>query len=410
MPAGSAGALCKNLQEKQEKVQTSAGQNSLYPTEYRKADARSAAGPVRRAGALPIPEVLLRHVYVCVMCLLLCLPVTGCGEGTPQSQQDPGSGRTEYAVENTAETVPDDPSRQEDLPGEESAETSAAEALADPASTSLSPTPAGYTAPEPLISSFHKDKAVGENGVLFDLSGARDGYVGVSAKSNGRLKCQVLKDGQTYTYDLRSDGTPSIYPLQMEDGMYTFRVLENVSGTKYAVLYSYDETISIADSFRPYLCASDYVSYTEDSACVRKAKELAAGAEDANGLISAVYDYGCASVKYDKEKAKNIQTGYIPVPDETLSTGKGICFDYASLAAAMLRSQGIPCKVIFGYVSPNELYHAWNMFYTEESGWVTVKFEIKGRIWNRLDLTFSSNGADGNFIGDGSNYKDVYYY
>ena len=270
--------------------------------------------------------------------------------------------------------------------------------------------PKGYVAPAFFASSFHKEKAKGENGVLLDLSAARDGYIGVSATSAGRLKFQSIKDGQTYTYDLKSDGTPSIFPLQMEDGMYTFRVLENVSGSKYAVLYSTDETISIQDEFRPYLCASDYVPYTEASACVKKAGELASGAADANGVISAVYDLVCAGVTYDREKAQTVQAGYMPDPDETLATGKGICFDYASLAAAMLRSQGIPCKVIFGYVSPNEVYHAWNMFYTQDSGWVTVKFEISGKAWNRMDLTFSSNGADGTFIGDGSNYKDVYCY
>jgi hypothetical protein len=260
------------------------------------------------------------------------------------------------------------------------------------------------------VSTFHRDAARGENGVLIDLLAASEGYVGVSGQSSGRLKFQVLKDGETYTYDMRSDGTPSIFPLQMEDGMYSFRVLENVSGSKYAVVYTTDETISMKDEHLPFLCASDYVSYTEKSVCVKKAQELAGGAADVNGVISAVYDYVCKNVKYDKEKARTVQSGYLPNPDETLATGKGICFDYASLAAAMLRSQGIPCKVIFGYVSPNELYHAWNMFYTEENGWVTVKFEVSANRWNRMDLTFSANGADGNFVGDGSNYKDVYCY
>ena len=285
-----------------------------------------------------------------------------------------------------------------------------AQAPEDQLSTALSPFAAGYRGPAMAVSSFHRDAAQGENGVLLDLSAASEGYIGVSASSSGRLKFQVLKDGETYTYDLKSDGTPSIFPLQMADGMYSFRVLENVSGTKYAVLYSADETISIADSYVPFLCASDYVNYSGASACVKKAQELAGSAADVNGVISAVYDYVCATVTYDKEKARTVQSGYLPDPDETLSTGKGICFDYASLAAAMLRSQGIPCKVIFGYVSPNEVYHAWNMFYTEENGWVTAKFEISGKKWNRMDLTFSANGADGNFIGDGSNYKDVYCY
>ena len=93
-----------------------------------------------------------------------------------------------------------------------------------------------------------------------------------------------------------------------------------------------------------------------------------------------------------------------------MATGKGICFDYASLAAAMLRSQGIPAKVIFGYVSPNDLYHAWNVFYTKKTGWVSVEFKVDKNTWNRLDLTFAANGADNDFIGDGSNYSDVYYY
>jgi transglutaminase/protease-like cytokinesis protein 3 len=93
-----------------------------------------------------------------------------------------------------------------------------------------------------------------------------------------------------------------------------------------------------------------------------------------------------------------------------MDTGKGICFDYASLAASMLRSQGIPTKIIFGYVAPDNLYHAWNMFYTEESGWVTVSFEVSEDTWARIDLTFSAGGASDQFIGDGSHYTDVYSY
>ena len=76
----------------------------------------------------------------------------------------------------------------------------------------------------------------------------------------------------------------------------------------------------------------------------------------------------------------------------------------------MLRSQGIPTKIVFGYVSPDDLYHAWNMFYTEETGWVTAKFEVVGDSWVRLDLTFAAGGEDMEFIGDGNNYADVYYY
>ena len=126
--------------------------------------------------------------------------------------------------------------------------------------------------------------------------------------------------------------------------------------------------------------------------------------------MKAIYDYVCGAIKYDTAKATSVSSGYLPDPDETLRTGKGICFDYASLAAAMLRSQGIPTKIIFGYVAPDNLYHAWNMFYTEESGWVTVSFEVSADTWTRIDLTFSAGGASDKFIGDGTHYTDVYSY
>ena len=93
-----------------------------------------------------------------------------------------------------------------------------------------------------------------------------------------------------------------------------------------------------------------------------------------------------------------------------MATRKGLCFDYASLTASMLRSQGIPTKLIFGYVSPDDVYHAWNMFYTEETGWVQVKFDVDPNDWNRIDLTFSAGGTSEEFIGDGTNYSDVYQY
>ena len=267
-----------------------------------------------------------------------------------------------------------------------------------------------YTAPEFRDAQFHEAAAMIGDRVKLDVSCLAEGYVAVSAVSDMRLKFQVVKDETTYNYDLPSDGTPGIFPLQGGNGSYRFRVMENVVDKKYSELYSFTCDVVMQDEFQPFLRPSTYINYNRDSACVRKAAELAAAASDELGLVSAVYNYVCGQVTDDREKAASVKSGYLPVPDETMTSGKGICFDYASLAAAMLRSQGIPCKVIFGYVSPNEVYHAWNMFYTPQSGWVTVSFEVRGENWTRMDLTFSANGADSTFIGDGSNYSDVYYY
>ena len=267
-----------------------------------------------------------------------------------------------------------------------------------------------YTAPEFREAEFHEAAAMLGDRVKLDVSSLDQGYVAVSAVSDMRLKFQVIKDETTYNYDLPSDGTPGIFPLQGGNGSYRFRVMENVVDKKYSELYSFTCDVRMQDEFQPFLRPSTYINYTRDSACVRKAAELAAGCSDELGLVSAVYNFVCSQVTYDREKAATVKSGYLPVPDETMNSGKGICFDYAALAASMLRSQGIPTKMIFGYVAPQGLYHAWNMFYTPQSGWVTVSFEVRGENWTRMDLTFSANGADATFIGDGSNYSDVYYY
>ena len=274
---------------------------------------------------------------------------------------------------------------------------------------SVSAQPPSTTEERPFADAqFHETEAV--DGVKLDLSATAEGYVAVSAISDSRLKFQVLKDDTTYTYNMASDGTPSIFPLQGGNGLYTFKVMENVKESQYARKYAVDAEVQLIDEFQPYLRPSDYVPYSRTSQCVLEAAELASGAETELDIVRAVFDYVCEKVEYDEEKAQNVEKNYLPDPDETLRTGKGICFDYAALAAAMLRSQGVPTRMIFGYVSPDDLYHAWNMFYTEETGWVTVNYQVSEKSWNRLDLTFSANGADDKFIGDGGNYVDVYFY
>ena len=267
-----------------------------------------------------------------------------------------------------------------------------------------------YKVPEFKGAQFHEDEAEGNGEALVDTSRSSKGFFGVHCNSDAKIKIQVFKGDETYTYDV-VDGKDQIYPFQLGNGEYTIKVMKNIADTKYSELYVTYVNVSRDSEFEPFLRPRQYTDYTTESDCVKKADELAEGSADANEFITSVYDYVCKHVTYDKEKAATIQSGYIPDPDDTYNTGKGICIDYASLAAAMLRSHGIPTKIIFGYVGDNgDLYHAWNMFYTKETGWVAVEFEVQEGEWNRLDLTFSANGADSNFIGDGSNYLDVFQF
>ena len=269
-----------------------------------------------------------------------------------------------------------------------------------------------YQAPTFSDAVFHEEQAQGTDQVKVDLSAVSQGYVAVAVFSDKRIKMRVSLEGVNYDYDVANDGTPCIFPLQGGNGYYSFSIMEQVRGTAYVKLYSVDSDVVMIDAFQPFLRPSAYSKYTADSECVKQAVELAAREEDALGVVGAIFDYICKNVSYDKEKATAVAgtSGYMPDPDDTLRTGKGICFDYASLAAAMLRSQGIPTKIVFGYVSPGDLYHAWNMFYTEQSGWVSVGYDVEAGGWYRMDTTFSAAGTGSGFVGDGNNYVDAKYY
>ena len=323
-----------------------------------------------------------------IAALIICLSLTACGGGSQPGQDGGGSGSQEdRSGDQTDQESPDggvDPGGQ-----------------AEEASH--------YEVPEFRDAVFDPDAAEGNDEVQVDMSSVNSGYLALVCNSDKRIKLQVLKDEEKYVYDV-IQGVPQIFPLQCGDGTYTFRVMKNIEENKYFELYSCSAEVTLADANDPYLRPNQYADYDRGSECVVKAGELAADASSEEDFVNSVFKFVTSGVSYDYEKAETVPSGYIPEPDETMSTGKGICIDYASLTASMLRSQGIPTKIIFGYVAPNDLYHAWNMFYTEKTGWTTVEFKVSPGDWHRIDLTFSANGSNASFIGNGSNYTDVYQY
>ena len=256
---------------------------------------------------------------------------------------------------------------------------------------------------------FNEAAAVGNAETVVDMSSVNEGYVAMRCFSDAKIKFQVLIDDLTFTYSVVC-GVDQIFPLQCGSGHYIFKVMKNIEDKKYAELYKCEADVQLADPFDPFLRPSQYANYNENSECVQLAHSMARASDTQEQFVNSVYQYVCNNVVYDQEKAMNVKSGYLPVPDDTLREKKGICFDYASLAASMLRSQGIPTQIIFGYVAPDDIYHAWNKFYTDDGGWQLAEFTVSGPDWNRIDLTFSANGASNQFIGDGSNYMEAYNY
>lgn len=270
--------------------------------------------------------------------------------------------------------------------------------------------PAGsYEIPAFQDASFHPELAEDYGAVQVDVTALEEGVVAVSARSGSRLKFQIILGEMKYNYDLPGDGQATVFPLNMGDGSYTFRVMENIGQSKYACIWSDTRQVTMEDEFQPFLRPSQMVNYNEESQCVAKARELAENCDTEIDVVSAIYAYLVKHIRYDDDKAATVQSGYLPLPDETLRTGKGICFDYAALAAAMMRSLGIPCRLITGYVG-DDVYHAWNSFYVHDQGWVTVEIKAPANQWKRVDITFAAGGVDAKKLDDDSRYTTRYTY
>ena len=266
--------------------------------------------------------------------------------------------------------------------------------------------------PKIKTGSFTGAKTVSNDIACADITSADMGVIKVTYSGEcGKVKVRITKNEAVYDYDLDPGGT--VFPLQSGSGTYNIKVLENVSGKTYAVALDEDFSADIKSEFSPYLVPSQYINYSQSDDCVYKAAELCAGKSGTVEKAAAMFGYITSNVKYDKELAASVKSGYVPNPDKTLESGKGICFDYASLFASMCRSQNIPAKLVMGYVRGN-VYHSWNEIYTEDSGWVTVDIFLKGSGWELLDPTFYASASDksavAEYIGDGSDYSAIYYY
>lgn len=270
--------------------------------------------------------------------------------------------------------------------------------------------PVKVTVPQIATGNFTGAKILKNDIASVDISDAASGVVQVSYKGScSNVKVRITMGDNVYDYGLSGS---AVYPLQSGSGEYNVKVLENISGKTYAIALDESFSAEVSD-FSPYLLPTQYISFSQSDNCVKKAAELCAGCDSDAEKIAAIFKYVTDNISYDKQLAASVKSGYIPDPDSTLAKGTGICFDYASLFAAMCRSQSIPTKLVMGYIQGN-MYHAWNEVYTKETGWVTLDLFIEKNKWNLLDPTFyasADNKSDAaEYMSDKDGYSAVYYY
>lgn len=256
----------------------------------------------------------------------------------------------------------------------------------------------------------------GQYSALIDVTNSSDGYVAASCTAPVGAVLQVIKGDASSsdldTYTLANDGSMNFFPLTKGDGRYNIRLFLHQEGNAYEPFMTYEVDVTLESEFAPFLVQNAEVNYDEDSQCVDLSYEITKHCSTDLEVVQAVCAWITDNITYDTSKALQLaqSSGYVPNPDATLAAKSGICYDYASLAAAMLRANGIPTKLVKGDVLNAEgeiVYHAWNAVWLKETGWIAIGVPSSPNSWSRMDTTLAAGGTDPSFIADGSNYMDI---
>lgn len=216
------------------------------------------------------------------------------------------------------------------------------------------------------------------------------------------VKGLMLLDDTSEYYSLVSQNVDG--KIEDEEYMsYFTKEIENIKPqTVTQIIHQYELQLSPVNSqidsnkiqplkskegFDKYLNPESYID--SDYPLIKETAEMLVGDEN-NPYIKAklLYEFVATKMKYNLDSPiKN--TGSINAIEdikkaEVNEQQGGVCYDYATLYTALLRSQGIPARVISGFkVSPYDLadlekrnqiniiynLHSWVEFYIEPYGW-----------------------------------------
>lgn len=198
-----------------------------------------------------------------------------------------------------------------------------------------------------------------------DTTTANQGYVSVAYYNPGKtLKAYIEANGRSQAFSMRNDGNWTNVPLTLGQGSYKISIMQNTTGDSYSFVQSVNVSYTDSGSMDKYLQSIPTMEYNSSMAAIQKAAALSAGKSEAD-KVKAIYEYVVLNTSYDTAKLNNLPSGYEPNIEDTFKARKGICYDYSALFGAMCRSQGIPCKLVKGYVKNVNGYHAWNRVYVD---------------------------------------------
>ena len=218
-----------------------------------------------------------------------------------------------------------------------------------------------FSSAEVLMPEASGTQVLKDGHLVVDCSNSADGYIMVRAdkQSKKKLKVVVSISGSQMKYNLNGDAEYEVFPLQFGRVNYTVELYQNVEGKKYKSVGLL--TVSpkgMEDELRCFLYPNQYVNYTEETECVKVAEEICKDMTEPAEIYKTVCDYIVKNFAYDFIKSVTVQPGQLPDIDECWEKKMGICQDLSATTCAMLRSQGVPARLMIGTLGSGTP-HAW---------------------------------------------------
>lgn len=195
--------------------------------------------------------------------------------------------------------------------------------------------------------------------------------INYDVKTKIKTKLQIAKGEEKYTYTLTPGTNGETFPLQLGNGEYAVSLLEQLKGTTYRLVHKDTVKLQLKDEKQVFLHSTQNVNWEPDGRAAKIANELIQDAVGTEEKVQIIYDYVTSTIKYDDSLAFSATSSYLPDLDRTLTRKKDICYGFSSLFAAMLRSVGIPAKLVMGTSDYVSTYHAWNEVYAN-GRWITI--------------------------------------
>ena len=224
--------------------------------------------------------------------------------------------------------------------------------------------------------------------------------VNISASSlTAKSKVIVEKGNERYYYNLNN--VEESIPLQFGSGKYMVKVVEHISGNKYKVIKKSEFDVKEQLLRELYTASNQPVYWKGQNQTVELGKQLTKNVDSEMEKVKVIYNYIVKNINYDHNKMKTLSDSYVAELDKILFSKNGICYDYASLFAGILRSQGIPTKLVKGYKSDLKEYHAWNEVFIDNK-WVAID--------TTYDAALKASKTKVSMIKEKSEYRNLKVY